>query len=472
VVQPPSIIGARYRVLRELGRGGMGVVYLVEHAHTGDHLALKVLLAHAGASAEVVQRFKREARTPGRIRSEHVVRITDADVAPELGGAPFLVMECLEGSDLEKTLERSGPLSPEMTVWALAQVASALDRAHGMGIVHRDLKPENIFLHRRDSGEPIIKILDFGISKISGDGLGGIAQAGLTRSGVAMGTPLYMAPEQARGASSIGPATDVWALGLIAYRLLTARIYWTSQTMAELMVELLTAPMRPPSAGAGLPVRFDAWFLRSCERDPERRWRTVGEQVDALAEALGLPAPSVRGAQSSGSRAVQAAGMPGKLGDSTPRGATQLLATSATPITNTQGKPIGPRRRGAGWVVAAAAMGSLLVASWLLRSTLQGRDGAAPEEAAGGAAVATSGQAPESVHTTPPPGPAPQAEPAAAPSASAAAAPPASASAPLRVAKPIPVKNPTASGAAGPTTVPGAAGKPPAKPSAYNPAAP
>jgi serine/threonine protein kinase len=469
VVQPPSIIGARYRVLRELGRGGMGVVYLVEHAHTGDHLALKVLLAHAGASAEVVQRFKREARTPARIRSEHVVRITDADVAPELGGAPFLVMECLEGSDLEKTLERSGPLSPEMTVWVLAQVASALDRAHGLGIVHRDLKPENIFLHRRESGEPIIKILDFGISKMSGDGLGGIAQAGLTRSGVAMGTPLYMAPEQARGESGIGPATDVWAVGLITYRLLTGRIYWTSQTLAELMVELLTAAMRPPSVGGGLPLGFDAWFLRSCERDPGRRWRTVGEQIDALAEALGLPAPSIRGAQSSGSRAVQAAGMPGKLGDFNGSAATQLLATSATPITNTQGKSTASKSRGAAWLVAAAALGSLLAGSWLLRSTLGGRDGAAPAEAVGGASqVAT--QASESAPAIPHPPAVP--EPTAASSSSAAAAPTASASVATSVAKPTSIKSPAASSAAVATTASGVAGRAPAKPSAYNPAAP
>ncbi|MDB4997164.1 MAG: Serine/threonine protein kinase PrkC, regulator of stationary phase, partial [Myxococcaceae bacterium] len=139
-----TIIASRYRVLKELGRGAMGVVYLVEHAHTGDQLALKLLIGHAGCNPDAVARFKREARASARIKSENVVKVVDADVAPELGGAPFLVMELLNGSDLEKHLAQRGRLSFEEVVTYLGQAGRALDRSHAAGIVHRDLKPENI----------------------------------------------------------------------------------------------------------------------------------------------------------------------------------------------------------------------------------------------------------------------------------------------------------------------------------------
>ena len=293
----PQLIASRYRVLRELGRGGMGVVYVVEHVNTGDHLALKLLLAHANASPETVERFKREARAPAKIKSEHVVKVTDADVAPELDNAPFLVMELLDGQDLEKMAETYGMLPPDQVVDMLAQVARALDKAHAAGIVHRDLKPENLFLHKREDGSQLVKILDFGISKVmGGEGLGSTAQAGGgTKTGAVFGTPLYMAPEQAKGLQAqIGAGTDIWAIGLIAYRLITGHVYWRANTVAELLVQIIAEPLAPPSTlrPYQLTPAFDAWFARSCDRDPAQRFRSVGEQVRALAEALGVPVPA------------------------------------------------------------------------------------------------------------------------------------------------------------------------------------
>src|SRR5258708_1839709 len=228
-------IASRYRVIRELGRGGMGVVCIVEHLHTGERLALKVLHGAAATNPDVLARFKREARAGAQIRSEHVVRVTDADVAPELDGAPFFVMELLEGFDLEKAVGKLGPLRPDVVVDILSQVGRALDKAHAIGIVHRDLKPENIFLHWREHGGPIAKVLDFGISKFQS--LGDTSGIGVTADGTLMGTPAYMAPEQGKGmVEAMGPATDVWAMGLIALRLVTGEIYWTARTPAELMV--------------------------------------------------------------------------------------------------------------------------------------------------------------------------------------------------------------------------------------------
>ncbi|HRI70620.1 MAG TPA: protein kinase [Polyangium sp.] len=290
----PALIASRYRVLQPIGEGNMGTVYLVEHVYTGEELAMKVLQAHAGANPKLVKRFKREAWLPARIRSDHVVRVIDADVSPELGNAPFLVMELLRGTDLEGHVQRRGALPPSEIVGIFWQIADALSKAHAIGIVHRDLKPENIFLHEHFDGRVIVKLLDFGISKMTGEGLGNIAEAGLTRTGAILGTPLYMPPEQANGDTAlIGPASDLWALGLIAYRLLTGEIYWRSHTMAELLVEVMSKPMAPPShCHPRATEAFDAWFFQACNRDPSKRFASVWELVKSLAETLHIGPPA------------------------------------------------------------------------------------------------------------------------------------------------------------------------------------
>jgi serine/threonine-protein kinase len=193
---PGTVVGGRYRIVREVGRGGMGVVYVVEHVNTGGLLAMKLMLDGTAMIGDRAARFRREARASARITSEHVVKVTDADTAPELDGAPFLVMELLDGIDLEKLLMARGRLSPRETIDILSQVARALDKAHAAGVVHRDLKPENVFLHKREDGTEVVKVLDFGISKILGRG-NDMSVASMTSSTEIMGTPLYMAPEQA-----------------------------------------------------------------------------------------------------------------------------------------------------------------------------------------------------------------------------------------------------------------------------------
>jgi serine/threonine-protein kinase len=275
-------IGGRYKVVRLIGRGGMGAVYEVEHLHTGQRLALKVLTANHHTAA--VERFKREARAASRIQSDHIVRVTDADVAPELGGAPFLVMDLLDGVDLEHAVA-AGPASPATVVEWLRQVARGLGKAHDAGIVHRDLKPENLFLTQREDGTPLVKILDFGIAKLTEDG------GTLTQSDQFLGTPAYMAPEQAdnRGAP-VTAAADLYALGLIAFRLLVGRTYWRPGSLAQLLAQVLTEKMVPASErGSTLGPDFDAWLLRACDRDPDQRFASSTEQVEALAGALGLP---------------------------------------------------------------------------------------------------------------------------------------------------------------------------------------
>ncbi len=282
--QLPPVIASRYLPVRLIAKGGMGAVYEVEHARTGEHLALKVLLSRLGSSPEALERFKREARAPARIKSEHVVRVTDADVAAELEGAPFLVMELLEGADLEQQAATSPPEPAQVIEW-LRQVARTLDKAHGLGIVHRDLKPENLFLAKSENRASIVKILDFGIVKMTEEGAAG------TGSGEILGTPKYMSPEQASANGRITPAADRFSLGLVAYRLLVGESYYRGGVL-NILAELLHAPLEPPSRRhprPGLGVAFDAWFLRACNHDPNGRFASASEQIEALSAALGLP---------------------------------------------------------------------------------------------------------------------------------------------------------------------------------------
>jgi serine/threonine-protein kinase len=283
-----TVLAARYRVERQLGQGGMGSVYLVRHVRTQERLALKVLHASLATDPKAIERFRAEAQAPARIDSDQVARVVDADVAPELDGAPFLVMEYLRGRDLGQLLVERGRLTAPEVVDLLGQAARALDKAHALGIVHRDLKPENLFLAERDDHTTSLKVLDFGVAKL-------VAAGGGTSTGQVLGTPLYMAPEQLTHNALVGPRTDVWAVGLIAFRLLTGRYYWTFTTLEELLALVTTRPMLPPSAaGADLGPAFDAWFQRCCARSIDQRFASVGEAVAALGLALGVKSDASR----------------------------------------------------------------------------------------------------------------------------------------------------------------------------------
>jgi serine/threonine protein kinase/tetratricopeptide (TPR) repeat protein len=279
----PEIIAERYRVISEIGRGGMGRVLHVVHENTGEHLALKLMLSFGSGGAAAVERFKREARAFALIKSEHVVRVIDAGVAAELDGAPYLAMELLEGLDLETLAVRRGSLQGHEVTELLSQAARALDRAHALGIVHRDLKPANLFVHD-DQGRTVLKVLDFGISSFATGGR-------LTSNGALLGTPYYMAPEQVdSNEGPIGPAADVWAIGMVAFRLLAGRVYWAVDGMRVLTAILSGDLPRPSERAWQLDKGFDSWFARSCARLPGDRFATVGEQIVELGRALAVDA--------------------------------------------------------------------------------------------------------------------------------------------------------------------------------------
>ncbi len=289
----PFIIASRYALGPEIGRGGMGVVYRAERLDGGPPLAVKVLSASLHADPVAQQRFRREAMAASAIGSPHVVKVFEAAVAPELDGAPFIAMELVGGESLRALLDRRGHLTAPEVVALMAQLCAALACAHERRIVHRDLKPENLMC-RSAGGPPALMVLDFGLAKVLEDpSITLSATAALTSTGELVGTPCYMAPEQAGSPSELDTSVDLWAVGMITFELLTGQRYWSGRSAGEVAHQVLCAPIEPPSALApGIGPAFDAWFLQSCARDPDARHPDALRQLSALAGALGVPLPS------------------------------------------------------------------------------------------------------------------------------------------------------------------------------------
>jgi serine/threonine protein kinase len=293
-LQHGDIFAGRYRIVRELASGGMGAVYEVVHTVTERRCALKVMLSHTVEREQLRKRFMQESRLAAQIGSEYIVDVLDAGVDDETK-APYLVMELLEGEDLGQRLLRLGPLTREETVSYLWHVALALDRTHQSGIVHRDLKASNLFLTRREDGSPLVKVLDFGVAKVLS-----FERSGEQRTQT-VGTPIYMAPEQFRAEGRISPATDIYALGMLAYTLLVGVHYWMSEhercenpfAFASIAVH---GPKEAPSTrstahGVVLPEGFDGWFFKATSRWPQDRFPSASAAITELSRVLAVEAP-------------------------------------------------------------------------------------------------------------------------------------------------------------------------------------
>ena len=264
----------------------MGEVYEVVHLETERRRALKIMHAHVllgDDSADLRERFMREAKVAAHVESEFIVDVFDAGV-DEATGQPFLVMELLRGEELGKRVKRLGRLPLEEVRVYLHQTALALDKTHKASIVHRDIKPGNIFVTEREDGQPWIKVLDFGIAKL-------VAESTEVAATHAFGTPIYMAPEQFDPRARITAAVDIYALGLVAFTLLTGRPYWATEAKAASVFALAAAaalgPQEPASVRAAarwveLPPGFDAWFARITSVDPSQRYASATEAVRAL----------------------------------------------------------------------------------------------------------------------------------------------------------------------------------------------
>ncbi len=441
-IRPGEVLAGKYRVERVLGQGGMGVVVAATHLRLDELVAIKLLLPDIAQSQETVERFAREARAASKIKSEHVARVTDVDTRPD--GSTYMVMEYLEGSDLGAHVRPGEPLEVEEAVGYLLQVCEAMAEAHSLGIIHRDLKPENLFLARRRDGSTLVKVLDFGISKVVDPSS---SQQGLTHTRGIVGSPHFMSPEQLLASRTVDVRTDIWALGVTLYQLVTGTLPFSGDTLPETCSLVMHAvPERPRAIRPDLPEGLEAVILRCLEKDREGRFASMGELAAALAEfgppeaqvwverAIALSgAPSERMSSPRLSRASLATGTPRTR--VRPEGAAQAARASAEtveigagPTLNatavTQGAPSSRRRVLTALGIAAAGAAAVVVLLSLGRS--------APLPAPGAAAVTTAA---EERHAPPTP-PLPSAVPLVTPASgepvapSSASAPPASASAP------------------------------------------
>jgi serine/threonine-protein kinase len=286
VVAIGTILDGKFRVSKEIGRGGMAAIYEAENIDIGKRVAVKVLSAELASSKVVTERFMREARAAAKIRSPYICDVYDVGT---YGGRPFLVMELLEGESLYDRLARDRRLTPKETIEIANETAMGLQQAHDANIVHRDLKPENIFLSRGGGGERSTKIVDFGLAKFYEPHLEGGASARLTKEGALFGTPAYMSPEQASAQGPIGHRSDLWALGCIVYEMLVGRTVWNvDQGVAMILAQIASGPLPTPSKVCpDLPKSFDLWFAKALDRDEARRFGSALELSESLRYALG-----------------------------------------------------------------------------------------------------------------------------------------------------------------------------------------
>jgi serine/threonine-protein kinase len=272
-----EVLAGKYRVDGVLGAGGMGVVVAAHHLQLDERVALKFLLPSALGDAEAVGRFAREARAAVKIRSEHVARVIDVGTLET--GAPYIVMEFLEGSDLSAWLRTQGPLPIEQAVDFVLQACEAIAEAHSLGIIHRDLKPANLFVVRRNDGLYSVKVLDFGISKMTRLGVSAMT----TKTNALMGSPFYMSPEQILSSKDVDPKSDIWTLGVILYELLSGKAPFFGDTFPEVCVKIATQPaplLRTvrPDVPPGLGAAID----KCLQKDRAQRFEDVAQLAMAL----------------------------------------------------------------------------------------------------------------------------------------------------------------------------------------------
>jgi serine/threonine-protein kinase len=412
------LLDGRYRIERLLGEGGMGSVYLASHVGLGREVAIKFLHSDLISRQEFVGRFYREAQAAAAIRHKNIIEVFDVGMSPK--GEPFLVMEYLEGESLAGLLKRVGPLNLGAACAVMESVLQALQVAHRKGIVHRDLKPDNIFLAHQQGEPPVVKIIDFGISKFTQ----GELDKWRTKTGSVMGTPAYMSPEQARGSAGLDHRTDLYSMGTIFFEMLTEALPFAGTNFAEYLSALLVdEPRAPQSVYADFPVAAEPLLRKALAKDPNQRFQNATEMLDAVTALPGGDAQQERLSWLASTLEVRgfAAGdlghalsRPGRLpGDiSTP---SQLADESMA---------VGTRRRRWG-VLGAVVVLAVLVAGlalWL-RKPSKGLAASAPIASQPAPVAPLASPPAPSRPPTPPPVPQPAAANEPAPSPRAASAP-------------------------------------------------
>jgi serine/threonine protein kinase len=280
---PGTVVDGKYRVDKILGEGGMGLVVAAVHLGLEQEVAIKFLLPEAMRNKVAVERFLREAKVAAKVRSEHVARVHDVGTLEE-GGIPYIVMEHLEGFDLGKLINREGALPIEEACEIALQACEALAEVHAAGIVHRDLKPSNLFVTRKVDGSPSVKLLDFGISKLTslGGDEPGIDPA-LTQTATIMGSPSYMSPEQLKSTKEVDQRADVWSLGAVLYEAITGKPAFRGESLPQVCAMIASEdPALPSTRRDGIPIELERIVLRCLEKDPDGR-ATLVELARTLA---------------------------------------------------------------------------------------------------------------------------------------------------------------------------------------------
>ncbi len=325
-IQPGSMIAGKYRIERLLGQGGMGMVALADHVALSQKVAIKILTLASDAQARA--RFQREARAAVQLKSDHVTKVFDVGATED--GRPFMVMEYLAGRDLSAVLVERGPLPVGEVAEYILQTCEALGEAHRLGIVHRDIKPANLFLTFRPDGRPLVKVLDFGISKIAGS----TADMALTRTQAVLGSPLYMSPEQLRATRDADHRSDIWSLGVVMFELLAGRVPFLASAITELAIRVVQEPA--PHLGsirADVPDAMSRILLRCLEKAPDARYQSVTDLAADL-EPFAAPMEQVSRAD----RVARMSGTPDRTSSRVAMGRTSV-AWGDTQMEKSQAKP-------------------------------------------------------------------------------------------------------------------------------------
>jgi serine/threonine-protein kinase len=400
-----SVVDGKYRVDRVLGRGAMGVVVAATHLELGERVALKFLRyrAKSGVNDDFASRFKREARVSAKLRNEHITRVIDVGVWRD--HVPYMVMDYLAGTDLRDVIKAAGPMPIGTAIDFTVQMCEGIAEAHALGIVHRDLKPSNLFVTSRPDGSELLKILDFGISKWS------VGEAGvdeLTQTGVVLGSPKYMAPEQLFGSSEVDARADVWSVGAILYEMLCGRPPFDLASFTKICAELST-DRPPPSLVARRPEispELEAVVMRCFERTPDLRIHDVAELAGSILDAVQAPfAEAVRAKiaftldpkssrdpmGTSGGRVMQTGSYGSILTQSGAARAAQLQGTSGPESTGASPTSVSgalaqpePRR----WALWLVPLG-MLAAGGAIFLAVSGRGGGSPTPSQGTGTAAT-----------------------------------------------------------------------------------